>query len=479
MSTKARSQQLTKPDQTPDFSGMPNLEHLYLGSRMNLKEVHHSLGNCRKLIHLSLDSCESLERFPCVSVESLEYLGLQKCYSLEKFPEIIGEVKPSSIQYLTQGELILSHMKNLVALPSSICKLKCLVKLNVSYCFKFESLPEEIGDLENLEELDAGQTLISRPPFSIVHLNKLKFLSFEKISKGWSVICVPSDGGLPEDIGCLHSLEELTLSRNNFEHFPQSIAQLGALRCLNLSHCEKINFELIMGMKNLETLNLSYCNLVDGELQDDIGCLSFLKKLDLCGNNFEHLPRSIAQIGALPCLDVSHCKRLTQLPEFPVQLDTIDADWTNYRICNSLFQNISLLQHDISASDSSSLRVITGWQWQCYQNVEWYLNPHRMPTFPYQGIDGVSVNLLRNWYIHDSFFGFSVCYHGILTDITAHLIPLYDGMSCITRKLVLSDHSKYSLERYVIHFFLIPFAGLWDISKANGKTPNDYNEPGV
>ncbi|KAM3201435.1 hypothetical protein P3L10_033798 [Capsicum annuum] len=213
--------------QTPDFSGMPNLEYLYLGSCMNLKEVHHSLGNCRKLIHLSLDSCESLERFPCVSVELLEYLGLQKCYSLEKFPEIIGEVKPSSIQYLTQGELILSHMKNLVALPSSICKLKCLVKLNVSYCFKFESLPEEIGDLENLEELDAGRTLISRPPFSVVHLNKLKFLSFEKITPKDGVLfvfprvneglrsleilnlsfCNLIDGGLPENIGCLHSLE--------------------------------------------------------------------------------------------------------------------------------------------------------------------------------------------------------------------------------------------------------------------------------
>ncbi|PHT31180.1 hypothetical protein CQW23_27517 [Capsicum baccatum] len=177
----------------------------------------------------------------------------------------------------------------------------------------------------------------------------------------------------------------------------------------------------------------------------------------------EHLPRSIAQLGALRCLDLSHCKRLTQLPEFPVQLDTIEADWTNYWICNSLFRNLSLLQHDICASDSLSLRVITGWRW------------HGMPRFPYQGIDGVSVYLPKNWYIHDSFSGFAVCYHGILTDITAHLIPLNDdGVSCITRKLVLSNHSKYSLERNGIHFFLIPFAGLWDISKANGKTPNDY-----
>lgn len=49
--------------QTPDFSGMPNLEHLYLLSCKSLKEVHHSLGNCRKLIQLYLYNFESLERF--------------------------------------------------------------------------------------------------------------------------------------------------------------------------------------------------------------------------------------------------------------------------------------------------------------------------------------------------------------------------------------------------------------------------------
>ncbi|PHT31182.1 hypothetical protein CQW23_27519 [Capsicum baccatum] len=477
--------------QTPDFRAMPNLEHLYLVSCMNLKEVHHSLGNCSKLIHLSLNCCKSFKRFPCVSGESLEYLDLEKCYSLEKFTEMIGEVKPSSNQYrthITKGVLRLNKMKNLVALPSSICKFKCLVKLNVSYCFKVDSLPEEIGDLENLEELDARFTLISTPPSSIVHLNKLKFLSFEKnkkkpssteyltqgvlfvfprVNKGLRSLKILNlchcnlIGGLLEDIGCLHSLEELTLSGNNFEYFPQSIAQLGALRFLDLSHCKKINFELIVGMKNVETLNLSCCNLIDGELPDDIGCLSSLKELNLSGNNFGHLPRSIAQLGALQCLDISHCKRLTQLPEFPVQLDTIEADWTNYWICNSLFQNFSLLQHDISASDSLSLRVITGWQW------------HGIPMFPYQGIVGVPFNLPKNWYIHDSFLGFAVCYYGILTDFIAHLIHLSDdGMSCITLKLVLSNHSEYSPNG--VHFFLIPFAGLWDISNANGTTPNDY-----
>ncbi|KAH0775531.1 hypothetical protein KY290_006942 [Solanum tuberosum] len=174
---------------TPDFTGMPNLECLYLSKCKNLEEVHHSVGSCRKLIQLHLTYCKRLKRFPCVNVESIEYLHLDDYHSLEKFPEILKRMKPeleikmncselreipSSIiqQYACRlTELNLSSMENLVTLPSNICKLKGLVKLIV--CFsKLESLPEEIGDLENLKELHARDTLISWLPSSIVRLNK-------------------------------------------------------------------------------------------------------------------------------------------------------------------------------------------------------------------------------------------------------------------------------------------------------------------
>ncbi|WMV32313.1 hypothetical protein MTR67_025698 [Solanum verrucosum] len=41
----------------------------------------------------------------------------------------------------------------------------------------------------------------------------------------------------------------------------------------------------------------------------------------------------------------------------------------------------------------------------------------------------------------------------------------------ITQKLSLSNHSECDPE---ISFFLIPLSDLWDTSKANGRTPNDY-----
>ncbi|KAM3200868.1 hypothetical protein P3L10_033231 [Capsicum annuum] len=217
----------------------------------------------------------------------------------------------------------------------------------------------------------------------------------------------------------------------------------------------------IVLLKKLKLLNLGYCNLIDGGLPEDIGCLYSLKELYLSGNDFEHLSRSIAQLGALRSLKLLDCTRLTQLPEFPKRLDTIYADWTNDWICNSLFQNISSLQHDICASDSLSLRVFLSWE---EDSPSWF---HHRGTGT-----SVSVNLPGNWYVGDNFFGLAVCCSGPLIDITAHLTPICDdGMSCITQKLALFNHSESYPKFY---FFLAPFASLWDRSKANGKTPNDY-----
>ncbi|KAH0781840.1 hypothetical protein KY290_001438 [Solanum tuberosum] len=284
--------------ETPDFTGMPNLEYLNLSGCASLKEVHHSLGCSRKLISLKLYRCINLERFPCLNVESLEKLCLNRCSSLEKFPEILGRLMPkldisvggSEIRSDWPTVLDLSYLDKLVAFPSSIGMLKSLVKLYLSGCSKFESLSEGIGDLENLEELDASYTQISQPPSSIIRLNKLKSLN----------------GGLPEDIGCLSSLKELHLQGNNFEHLPLSIDQLGSLRYLDLSKCRRLKkflgVNVAEGLRSLENLNLSSCNLKDGGLPEDIGYLSSLKELHLQGNNFEHLPLSIAQLGALQTL---------------------------------------------------------------------------------------------------------------------------------------------------------------------------------
>ncbi|KAF3665469.1 TMV resistance protein N [Capsicum annuum] len=471
----------------PDFTRMPNLEYLYLGSCSNLEEVHDSLGCCRKLIRLDLSYCESLNRFPCVNVESLEHLDIQDCSNLEKFPEILGRMKPeleihmrpsgireipsSIIQHQAHlTELDFRFMNNLVALPSSIGMLKGLVELVVSYCSKLESLPEEIGDLENLEECDASYTLISRPPSSFVRLNKLKFLIFESH-------CNIIDGGLPEDIGCLSTLKKLNLTGNNFEHLPRNVAQLGALEYFDLSHCKRLKvLPDFTGMPNLETLNLSYCMNLE-EVDHSMGFLRKLLRLEL--NNCKRLKRFPSlYIDSLKYLDLEGCSTLENFPEILGSkkmksdihlLDNVMRDLNLMYISfpRSLSQYIIPLQHGISASDSLSQRVFT---------VEHGGN--KIPSwFHDQGTDrSVSVNLPENWYIHENFLGFAVCFSGsLIYETTVTLIPLCDDeMSWMTQKLILS----FSLSKWgtgpKIHFFVLPLSSLWDTSKENGKTPNDY-----
>ncbi|WMV53220.1 hypothetical protein MTR67_046605 [Solanum verrucosum] len=335
------------------------------------------------LRRLDLSGCENLEETPdftnMPNGESLEYLYIQGCSRLEKFPRIKKKgkrekrihVQCSGLSRLPSDmfkhqssltELDLSGMKNLAELSCSIGTLKHLVMLKVSYCSKLSRLPKEIGDLENLEILEARYTLISKPPSSIVRLNKLKSLTFEKdkseygvnfvfppVSEGLCSLekldlsyCNLKDGGLPEDIGSLSSLKELNLSGNNFEYLPRSIAQLGALEYLNLSDCKRLTQlpEDIGSLSSLKELNLSYCNIIDGGLLDNIGSLSSLKKLNLRGNNFEHLPQSMTQLGSLQSLNLLDCKSLTQLPTFQQQLDT-EYGSSNDSIYNSLFHHTS------------------------------------------------------------------------------------------------------------------------------------------
>ncbi|WMV32332.1 hypothetical protein MTR67_025717 [Solanum verrucosum] len=121
----------------------------------------------------------SLESFPCVNVESLQYLNLEFCHSLEKFPDILGRMTPaleimvrgtgireipsSIIQHQTHLTFLeLSSMSNLVALPGCICMLKGLVKLNVSHCSKLVALPSNIGMLKGLVKLMLGFKGVNR-----------------------------------------------------------------------------------------------------------------------------------------------------------------------------------------------------------------------------------------------------------------------------------------------------------------------------
>ncbi|XP_009790280.2 TMV resistance protein N-like [Nicotiana sylvestris] len=272
--------------QISDLSGSPNLERLILCHCVRLVEVHPSVGALKKLTILDVEGCEKLERLPSkFQSGSLEVLNFSGCRSLRKVPDIqqnvnrLTEFKKPNFGVLELTSSFLSYLdlsgcSNIETLPSSMCRLKNLKYLYLNRCTKLKNLPEDICELVNLEGLDASETSVWCTPNSITCLRKLKYLSFRKVPKAFhlsdlcswgcfaqldlkfqlpstlSVFCTLTrldlsacnlfDGSIPEDLGCLASLLELNLSRNNFTFLPKSIVLLNRLRHLDITYCEKL-----------------------------------------------------------------------------------------------------------------------------------------------------------------------------------------------------------------------------------------------
>ncbi|KAF3948248.1 hypothetical protein CMV_025734 [Castanea mollissima] len=164
-----------------------------------------------------------------------------------------------------------------------------LKTLNLFGCSKLDELPENLGKIESLEELDLSGTAITGLPSSIIHLKNLKVLSLSR--------CVG-------------------LSSNQLMRFPlmqprRSPDPMGMLE------------RSLIGLCSLTRLDLSYCNV--RTIPNVLGCLSSLKSLDLSGNNFVFLPESIIQLSNLRTLFMGGCTHLRMLPKLPLNISFIVA----------------------------------------------------------------------------------------------------------------------------------------------------------
>ncbi|KAG2696285.1 hypothetical protein I3760_07G052000 [Carya illinoinensis] len=76
--------------ETPDLTGVPNLETLDLESYTSLSKVHKSIGVLKWLRRVNLHACKHLKSFPNeISLESLEYFYISDCSRFEKFADIV------------------------------------------------------------------------------------------------------------------------------------------------------------------------------------------------------------------------------------------------------------------------------------------------------------------------------------------------------------------------------------------------------
>ncbi|KAI9185857.1 hypothetical protein LWI28_011338 [Acer negundo] len=248
-----------------------NLKKIDLLCCESLLKIPASFKHLTNLESLELFGCESLSSIPdCKGLVSLGVVYVNRCWKLKMLPEFPNNVReltlrgipieelPSSLEDLCRLEILdLNGCSRLKSLPSSVCKWKSLRSLSLNNCSKIDKFPDDIGTLESLTKIGAAGTAIREVPSSISYLKSLSSLSFSRCKgeDGVGLLLPPllgfhnlnsldlSDCGitkLPDNIGCLTSLERLCLDGNNFESIPESIINLSNLKFLDISYCQRI-----------------------------------------------------------------------------------------------------------------------------------------------------------------------------------------------------------------------------------------------
>lgn len=180
--------------------------------------------------------------------------------------------------------------------------------------FSFDSFP----DFPDLKELTLVNLNIRKIPSGICHL---KFL--EKLDLSGNDF-----ENLPEAMNSLSRLKTLWL-RNccRLQELPElpQVQTLTLSNCRNLRSLVKLSDASHLGRYCLLELCLENCNSVK-PLSDQLKNLAKLTYLDLSSHDFEKLPSSIRDLTSLVTLCLNNCKKLESLEELPLSLQFLDAD---------------------------------------------------------------------------------------------------------------------------------------------------------
>ncbi|KAF8034759.1 hypothetical protein BT93_C0925 [Corymbia citriodora subsp. variegata] len=231
----------------------------------------------------------------------LKVLNLSFCRGLATTPDLSA--------YLSLEILILEDCRNLVTIDKSIRLLTRLKHLNLKRCFHLQFLPAELGNLEALTELliSTGYGLLPTdlevPLFTDYGLLREVPSSFGELR---NLKCLAICGAfslkrLPDSIGMLICLIELDVSNTGIVELPNTISKLECLKVLkvNGSHMQKLP-EAIGKLENLEEIYGLNCKWLE-TIPNNIARLPFLKILKLTKTCMKDVPEFLQSLLTL-CL---------------------------------------------------------------------------------------------------------------------------------------------------------------------------------
>ncbi len=243
--------------------------------------------------------------------------------------------------------------KPLTTLPPEIVELINLQQLDLSGN-QLMQLPSEIGKLTNLNILG-----LSRKLHGYFNIYKAVYKQPNELDlSGNQLMQLPSEIGkltnlqklnlsgnqltqLPPEIGQLTNLQQLDLWNNHLTQLPAEIGKLTNLQQLDLSSNQLIQLPPEIGkLTNLQQLDLRYNHLT--QLPVEIGKLINLQKLDPSSNYLIQLPTEIGKLANLQKLDLSG-NQLTQLPPEIGQLTQLKELFLSYNQLTALPPEIGQL----------------------------------------------------------------------------------------------------------------------------------------
>jgi hypothetical protein len=197
------------------------------------------------------------------------------------------------------------------------------------------SLPEELGELPNLVQLTISNLPLTSLPESIGDLTKLVSLSMTATSLS----------SLPSSLHKLVNLKSLTLSRNNFTSIPHVIYTLPSLERLSINHeaISSLSPDIGKLSPRLRELYLDHNKI--NALPKEIGQLTSVEILDVTANNLTSLPDEVGNLSSLEVLIVDN-NNLTSLPDSLIQLRRLNSIFAggnaNLQVSNPLRGKVTL-----------------------------------------------------------------------------------------------------------------------------------------
>lgn len=294
-------QYLKPPEASLEFLSQLKLETLRLSYTPNPNQVLGLLGHPTRLRSLDLSSC-NLKKLPELLFQftQLKQLNLSD-NALQDLPNEFAR--------LSRLEVLDINTNKLKKLPTVIGKLTQLKKLDCSQDFmchpeKDLVLPENFGQLKNLEELNLRGNIIAKLPASFGQLSQLKSLNMYGVSLTTA---------MAKQLAKLTKLEYLIMTMEEKTELPNTFKNLRKIKELSIAalYCEGVpvaNYlnkfpEVICSLTSLESLDLVGHDIKT--IPASIGQLKNLKSLNLYDNVITTLPNELGDLTKLTYLNVS------------------------------------------------------------------------------------------------------------------------------------------------------------------------------